>query len=201
MLTKTVGILGVGPACAQTDRLPVPVGTPVYYCYQVENRGSMALPSHRLADDRLGIILESTNLALAPGAIYSTGITTTPTVSNTNVATWTSSFPYTVTLPNGQLFAKVLEITAHDSATVTVASATDDRDGDTIPDNVEGAGDGDGDQLPNFLDPDADNDGLSDQQEAGPDPRNPRDSNNNGIADYLESATAARRIFLPLLFR
>ena len=140
-------------------------------------------------------------MALAPGAIYSTGITTTPTVSNTNVATWTSSFPYTVTLPNGQLFAKVLEITAHDSATVTVASATDDRDGDTIPDNVEGAGDGDGDQLPNFLDPDADNDGLSDQQEAGPDPRNPRDSNNNGIADYLESATAARRIFLPLLFR
>ena len=201
VLTKTVGILGIGPACAQTDRLPVPVGTPVYYCYQVENRGSIALPSHRLVDDRLGIVLEATNLALAPGAIYSTGITTTPTVSNTNVATWTSSFPYTVTLPNGQLFSKVLTIAAQDSATVTVASATDDRDGDTIPDNVEGAGDGDGDQLPNFLDPDADNDGLSDQQEAGPDPRNPRDSNNNGIADYLESATAARRIFLPLLFR
>jgi len=52
--------------------------------------------------------------------------------------------------------------------------------------------------LPNFLDRDADNDGLTDQAEAGSDPRRPQDRNNNGVPDYLEPG---RRLWLPLIYR
>lgn len=201
--TKTVGIAGITPPCPGTDTLQVPVGTMVRYCYSVENRGSISLPSHSLVDDHLGSLLANTAFTLAPGMRYTTSMTATLGVSTTNVATWTSSFLYTTTLPGGELLSKLLTISKHDAATVTVAAATADQDGDTIPDNVEGALDLDKDNLPNFLDTDADNDGLSDQAEAGPDPTHPRDGNGNGIPDYLEASTggAAKRLFLPLVFR
>ncbi|MCE7980674.1 MAG: DUF11 domain-containing protein [Caldilinea sp. CFX5] len=198
VLAKTVGIVGITPACAITETLQAPVGTTVRYCYTITNRGSIPLNSHRLVDDHLGVLLNNQPFPLAPGATYSTSITATVSVSTTNVATWTSSFPYSVTLPGGSIQSRILTIAAADQVTVQVASATADSDGDTIPDNVEGARDVDGDNLPNFLDPDADNDGLSDQAEAGPNPRQPRDGNNNGIPDYLEPGT---RLLLPLIFR
>jgi len=204
VLTKTVGIEGITPACAITDTLHVPVGTTVRYCYTVENRGSSPLISHTLADDHLGKLLDNDSFVLAPGTTYATSLTATLSVSTTNVATWTSSFPYTVTLAGGEVATPVLAISTQDAVTVTLAGATDDQDGDTIPDNVEGAQDVDGDNLPNFLDTDADNDGLSDQEEAGPDPTHPRDSNGNGIPDYLEpngGSSPIQRLFLPLVFR
>jgi len=203
ILTKTVGIEGIGIPCATTDGLQVPLGTTVRYCYQVENRGTMALSSHKLVDDQLGVLLNGTAIHLAPGRAYSTSITATLSVSTTNVATWTSSFPYTVTLTSGEVVNKALAVSALDTATVTMAGPDADSDNDTIPDNIEGAHDGDGDQLPNFLDTDSDNDGIADQVEAGPDPHQPSDGNNNGIPDYLEagSTNSVKRSLLPLIFR
>lgn len=202
-LTKSVGIEGIGAACATTDRLFVPVGTTVRYCYQVENRGTILLSTHTLADNRLGILLQDAARSLAPGATYTTSITATLSVSTTNVATWTSAFPYTATLAGGGTVSKVLMVSASDTASVTVAGPDEDSENDTIPDNVEGAQDVDGDQLPNFLDTDSDNDGLSDQIEAGPDPRHPSDGNNNGVPDYLEASNSnsVRRSLFPLIFR
>lgn len=197
-LTKTVGIVGITPACAIPDTLQVPVGTTVRYCYTVKNQGSIRLDSHRLVDDHLGALLNNQAFPLAPGATYSTSITATVSVSTTNIATWTSSFPYTVTLPGGSPQTRILTVNDADAVTVRVAGATADSDNDTIPDNVEGARDVDSDNLPNFLDPDADNDGLSDAVEAGPDPHRPRDGNSNGIPDYLEPG---RRLWLPLIYR
>jgi hypothetical protein len=198
VLTKTVGIVGITPACAITETLQVPVGATVRYCYTVKNQGSIALHSHHLVDDRLGVLLNNQTFSIAPGATYSTSITATVSVSTTNVATWTSSFPYTVTLPGGSPQTRILSINDVDQVAVTVAGANADSDGDTIPDNVEGARDVDGDNLPNFLDRDADNDGLTDQAEAGSDPRRPLDGNNNGVPDYLEPG---RRLWLPLIYR
>ena len=93
VLTKTVGIVGITPACAITETLQVPVGATVRYCYTVKNQGSIALNSHRLVDDRLGVLLNNQTFPLAPGATYSTSITATVSVSTTNVATWTGSSP------------------------------------------------------------------------------------------------------------
>lgn len=202
-LTQTVGIEGIGAACATSDRLHVPVGTTVRYCYQVANRGTILLSNHTLVDHRLGMLLQDVAIPLAPNATHTTSITATLSVSTTNVSTWTSTFPYTVTLAGGGTVSKVLMISASDSAIVTVADPNDDSDSDTIPDNVEGARDVDGDQLPNFLDTDSDNDGIADQVEAGPDPLHPSDGNNNGVPDYLEAnnSNPVRRSLLPLIFR
>ena len=81
---------------------------------------------------------------------------------------------------------------------------TDDQDGDSIPDVSEGIADLDQDGLPNFLDSDADGDGIDDRTEVGTDPLHPRDSNNNGVPDYLENnltSEAERRNYLPLIQR
>ena len=93
-----------------------------------------------------------------------------------------------------------------------ISGATDDQDGDTIPDNVEGAGDADGDNIPNFLDADADGDSIPDRQEAGADPTNPPDSDGDGIPDFLdpdmptalepgEEPVWTNQMFLPLVNR
>lgn len=85
-----------------------------------------------------------------------------------------------------------------------VDSATDDSDGDGIPDNLEKADDIDGDNLPNFLDTDADGDGKLDKDEVGSNPTQPLDSNQNGVPDYLESQSdtvAKTNLFLPLINR
>ena len=201
VLSKTVGIVGITSTCAVTGTLQVPVATTVRYCYTVTNRGSIGLQSHRLVDDHLGVLLNNQVRALAPGATYSTSITATLSVSTTNVATWTSSFPYSITLPGGNIMSKTLTIAAAAQVTVTLAGATTDSDGDTIPDNVEGARDVDGDNVPNFLDQDADNDGIPDETEAGANPRQPADGNNNGTPDYLEPGSVGRRVLLPLIFR
>jgi hypothetical protein len=98
------------------------------------------------------------------------------------------------------------------SATARISAATDDQDGDSIPDNVEGAGDVDGDNVPNFLDTDADGDGIPDRQEAGADPANLADSDGDGIPDFLDpdQPTAlepggepvwTNQMFLPLVDR
>src|SRR5690606_33441239 len=80
------------------------------------------------------------------------------------------------------------------AASARISAPDQDQDGDTIPDNIEGAGDVDGDNVPNFLDEDSDGDGIPDAVEVGSDPHNPADRNGDGIPDYL---SPLERTYLP----
>lgn len=199
---KTVGIADIQPQCTTRTNMKVPVNTAVVYCYTVHNVGATPLVAHTLVDSHLGTLLANAPYFLAPGASYSVTATANIVLDTTNVATWTASVgPTTATAQEaGQTIAK----TVGASATVFIATASDDQDGDSIPDNVEGAGDVDGDNLPNFLDADADGDGAPDQDEAGPAPTNPQDSNGDTIPDYLDAnmvggAGQTERVYLPLI--
>ena len=92
-------------------------------------------------------------------------------------------------MAQGSAYTQVMDaqtvVSSQVAATARVSGPGDDQDNDTIPDNIEGAADVDGDNLPNFLDTDSDGDGLLDIEEVGPDPTHPRDSNHDGIPDYL----------------
>ena len=196
---KTVSIEGIKPRCTTVAELKVPVGTTIVYCYTVRNNGSQAVTNHSLVDSHLGQLLTNAAFNLAPGATYSTTFTQTLSVTTTNVATWTAIGATAET----NLLAP-LAITAQKAATVRISGPTDDGDSDSIPDNLERAGDIDGDNLPNFLDTDADGDGVGDRAEVGASPLQPQDSNNNGIPDYLDATIqtgGADRLYLPLIYR
>ncbi len=192
--SKTVGIEEIEPACTPATEIHAPRGTTMIYCYTVTNTGEVPLLYHSLSDSHLGTLLTDAPYLLLPGGSYSVQFTQTLMISTTNVATWTASTGPTATARtqrNPQISAG-----SRTAATVLISSVTDDLDGDTIPDNVEGAGDPDHDNIPNFLDTDADNDGLLDRDEVGTNPATPIDSNNNGFADYLENE---RRLYLPVI--
>ncbi len=88
-LVKTVGT--VPGVCATTDSITVDRGTEVYYCYQVENTGSVTFNFHDLVDSELGTILDDLPYTLAPGAFSPEVIVAdTPLSSVTNSATWTA---------------------------------------------------------------------------------------------------------------
>ncbi len=88
-LSKTVGTTpGV---CATTDEITVLAGTEVYYCYQVENTGTVTLNFHDLVDTELGVILNDFPYTLAPGDFSPEVIVPEVVVSTvTNEATWTA---------------------------------------------------------------------------------------------------------------
>jgi hypothetical protein len=179
-VTKTVGLANYPAIYTNTSAITVPVGTAVSYSYQVRNTGNLSLTQHTLVDSDLGNLSVPTPLALAPGLSTTVSVTRTPTVSVTNVATWTGALPITspsgVTTPTG----RVLSASAVASATVNISGPTTDQDGDSIPDNVEGSSDLDGDQIPNYLDTDSDGDGYDDAEEAG------NDRDGDGIPGYLD---------------
>ena len=196
---KTVSIEGIKPRCTTVAELKVPVGTTIVYCYTVRNNNTQAVTSHSLVDSHLGQLLTNAAFNLAPGATYSTTFTQTLSVTTTNVATWTA-----IVAPAETNLLAPLAITAQKAATVRIAGPKDDSDNDTIPDNLERAGDIDGDNIPNFLDTDADGDGVGDQAEVGASPLQPQDSNNNGIPDYLDATIqtgGTDRLYLPLIYR
>jgi hypothetical protein len=88
-LTKTVGL---DPhACASTTHIRVTPGTPVTYCYLVENTGDVDLVTHTLIDDQLGTILDNFSYTLVPSA--SAYLTQTATINGavTNSAVWSAS--------------------------------------------------------------------------------------------------------------
>lgn len=196
--SKTVSIAGIKPLCTAVDAMRVPVGTTIVYCYTIHNLGDLPLTSHTLVDSHLGTLLTNHSHTVAAGATFSVTFTQTLTVNTTNIATWT------VTSLTGQnVTLAPPSATAKRAATVIIASATDDSDGDGIPDNLEKAGDLDGDNRPNFLDTDADGDGILDKDEVGSNPLQPLDSNQNGIPDYLENVNsgAQQKLFLPIIKR
>lgn len=195
-LSKTVGILGILPACTAVAEKRVPVGATIVYCYTLRNTGDVPLTTNSLVDSHLGLIKNSAGHLLLPGATYSTTATQTLTISTTNVATWTATVDTQALNAAGPTGATVTR-----DATVIISSATDDQDQDGIPDNLERAGDPDRDNLPNFLDTDADGDTISDTQEAGSDPKRPSDSDNDGIPDFLDVVTNLLRLLLPAIFR
>ncbi|MCX6046022.1 MAG: hypothetical protein NT075_13005, partial [Chloroflexi bacterium] len=191
-LSKTVGIAGIFPLCTTHPSLHTPVSTTVVYCYTVKNTGSETLATHTLVDDKLGVILDQAPHELAPGASFSTTVTATLTISTSNVATWTATMAQQPTTRTAsQRKADTITTSTAAAANVIISAATDDQDGDTIPDNLERAGDVDHDNIPNFLDLDSDGDKIPDQEEAGPNPLAPQDSNNNGLPDFLEPAGPA----------
>jgi uncharacterized repeat protein (TIGR01451 family) len=202
VLTTTVGVAGVGPACATSNILVVPVGTTVSYCYTVRNTGDVPLALHALGDSQLGALFTNVPFNLAPGESVSTAdlnipVRATITGNVTSIATWSATTDADAGLPGAPR-----TVTASAAATVRMATAFEDSDNDTIPDNVEGADDADDDGLPNFLDTDSDNDGIPDAEEAGPDPLNPQDSNGNGVPDFLEPfipGAMLPKLYLPLV--
>lgn len=74
VLEKTVGVKAGAP-CPTTRKIFVPPGTTVYYCYAVQNTGTITLPKHQLYDDDLNLDLIGEVLdgyPLAPGEILTT---------------------------------------------------------------------------------------------------------------------------------
>jgi uncharacterized repeat protein (TIGR01451 family) len=192
LFTKVVGIEGIQPPCSGLIDRMVPISTTVVYCYTAQNVGQQSFTHHSLVDSDLGVILANEPLLLTPGDFYSVTVTKTLVVSVTNVATWTAALEEA----GGAALLEVIE--SQVAASARISGPNDDQDGDSIPDNMEGAADGDGDNVPNYLDGDSDGDGLTDAAEVGPDPRHPADRNGDGVPDYL---SPLEHIFLPRLRR
>jgi len=187
-LTKTVWLAGMGNGCAGVRTLRIPVSATVTSCYTVYNSGVVTLTTHTLVDDQVGVLLASVPYTLAPGLRYQVVSTVSITTPVTNTATWTATAP------------ALAPVTATAVATVTFSTSTDDQDGDGIFDRVEGIGNPDQDALPNFLDLDADGDGALDRDEWGSNPATPRDSDNDGLPDYLDPRFPWRgRVYLPMI--
>ncbi len=103
-LDKTVGT--TAGVCAATDTINVPVGTDVYYCYEVTNNSAVTLSLHTLDDSELGNIFGNFAYDLGPGDSVSTvdaglEISTTITTDTTNVGTWTAFNPVTYDIITG----------------------------------------------------------------------------------------------------
>ncbi len=89
-LNKTVGT--VSGVCAATDAIAVVSGTTVYYCYEVENIGTVPFEFHTLVDDQLGTLLTDFPWTLNPTDTYQyIESAVIAGASVTNNATWTAS--------------------------------------------------------------------------------------------------------------
>ena len=140
ILTKTVG---VGPGCATTNDIVVPIGSFVTYCYQVQNTGSTSLLTHTLVDSELGTIVGPNALFnLAPGQVVSRTTSAGPIVQQVvNTATWTA-----ITDVVSYGITNTVMATSTAMATVTVAENADQACRDQV--------DNDGDGLVDCADPD-----------------------------------------------
>jgi hypothetical protein len=201
-LTVTLGIQNIDPECGTDNSLHVPRSTTVVYCYTVRNTGDITLTTHNLVESGFGTIFNNLTLLLGPGQEYSTSRERGWTADMESQSHWSGR----ATVPSGGNRTRVISYTAAFSTTVDISGPQDDQDADTIPDNVEGAGDVDDDNVPNFLDTDSDGDGHSDQDEVGSDPNNPYDGNGNQIPAYLDptegppnGGTIWRNSYLPIV--
>jgi hypothetical protein len=204
-LTATVAIAGLREPCLGTNAVRIPINTKIERCYQVTNTGALPLSPHTVRDSALGTLMDQIDQPLAAGASFTFTVTETIGAArlDSNIVSeiqWLATVDYTP-LAGEPPLANPLTLQRSSQVTVTVSAAATDQDGDTIPDNVEGAADPDGDQLPNFLDTDADGDDIPDQTEVGSNPLQPRDSNGNGVPDFLEFGRGLAELFLPLIRR
>jgi hypothetical protein len=105
---------GIDPAvCAAASDVTVLAGSRLYYCYTVQNTGSIPLIRHTLANSFQGTVFADLPYALAPGATANTvalgvAVSQTVAVNTTAMATWTAA----------------AELAAQAGATVELAGAT-----------------------------------------------------------------------------
>ncbi len=97
-MTKTVTTEPNECAPVSLDSCVFP-GTEVYYCYEVENTGAVTVSGHSLVDNVFDDIFTDVSYDLAPGQKVNSidvghVITSAPTVSVSNVATWTGVYTY-----------------------------------------------------------------------------------------------------------
>lgn len=95
-----------GDECGMSGFIAVAAGTEVEICYEITNRGSVALSRHTLVDSVLGTLLNDFPYTLAPGAsafLTSNVIIAEPTI---HTGTWTASNP-------GPVDVAVAEATAY----------------------------------------------------------------------------------------
>lgn len=93
VLTKTVG--HTPGVCAPTSAVDALAGMTVYYCYTVQNNGTLALAVHDLVDSHLGTIFTGLSYSLSPGSVLdsvSAGLSIPAVINATtvNTATWTA---------------------------------------------------------------------------------------------------------------
>ena len=128
VLNKTVGT--TPEVSATTDSVTVAAGTQVYYCYQIQNTGDVALNFHDLDDSELGEILDKLLYVLAPGAYsYQYIVPATPMATVTNVGTWTAMSSLDGYLVNDTIPYNFQDI----SASGTAISLSDDEVSSAIP--------------------------------------------------------------------
>ena len=89
-LSKTVGL--TSGVCGTDETLTIEHGTPVTYCYTVENTGDITLTTHDLVDDQLGTILDNEPITLDPGDTAEVIVSDVLLdATTTNNATWDAS--------------------------------------------------------------------------------------------------------------
>lgn len=88
-LVKTVNT--TPGTCPGANSITVLPGTPVNYCYQVTNTGSVTLTLHTLTDNKLGVLIPvNTPILLPPAASYTFSTTAVITQSVVNTGNWTA---------------------------------------------------------------------------------------------------------------
>jgi hypothetical protein len=90
-LVKTVGLNS--SECSEDTEIVVLPGTPVTYCFEITNTGTVELGLHDLVDDHLGVILDGFPYTLIPGASAFLTQTAVIETDTTNTATWTAYNP------------------------------------------------------------------------------------------------------------
>ncbi len=216
-LKSSLAIAGLADPCQGAETMRVPVGTKIIHCIQATNTGSLTLTPHTVSDSHLGTLMQQVDHPLTAGESFAFTYTETINSASVNSASngdaasaattlgantieWIATVVYTPPVGEPPL-GNALTLQRSTQMTVTTSATADDQDADTIPDNVEGAGDVDGDKLPNYLDTDSDGDGLLDQVEVGDNPSQPRDRDGDGIPDYLQAGPGIFELLLPVIRR
>lgn len=84
------------PTCVYSDTVTVQLGTPVWYCYRVENQstGVLTFVKHSLVDNYFGALLSNnTGIVLGPGQVYTYPYPISVTLSSSlyKRARWTAT--------------------------------------------------------------------------------------------------------------
>jgi hypothetical protein len=93
VLTATAG--ADSTRCAASATAQVRANSPVYYCFTIQNTGSVTLTSHQISLARRGVITTSFPMTVAPGAVvdtFSRGLVVTDVSDSDvdNLVTWTA---------------------------------------------------------------------------------------------------------------
>lgn len=198
---QTVGT--AANACTTDTVLIVRPNTPVYYCTRIKNTGDVALTQSTIVYTLEGSSVEGQSSneqsfllskSLAPG--------TETQVTNEFLAANQLTARFGPVVVGKDIPGKVVVVATNVQLGASVAGTGTtmvymDTEGDGIPDSIEGNGDPDGDNQPNYLDLDSNADGILDQEQVGPDPLHPVDTDGNGTPDFLQMK--AGLVYLPLI--